>query len=358
MIFLKRILSNKRFQTTTILGAIFTFFLFLSIFSLRGFKKINNREKSQFTPRYNKVLFNNTIICPHLDVKVTDNNNIVWCATFQLAWNELCNLLGENAHFVNEPNYVEILNRKYISKDDLNENDYVIASGLANEEIINKIHNDINRKFGDKLEYNQNLTPKLSPIGVLFIFSFLFKELPFEWSFERLREPLIFENKKVESFGIDQFLTRQKNEVKAASQVLIYDFKDHNDFIIELKTKSQNDRLFLAKIKPENTLSETIAAVLNRISNNQHKEFPRLSSLIIPVIYFDLERDFVDLCNKPLITNNQLYNSKELYIAQQKITFKLDEKGAMLKSNALMVSGIAEDYVFDKPFLVMILRNG
>ncbi|MFZ2653774.1 MAG: hypothetical protein WAX69_02550 [Victivallales bacterium] len=39
-----------------------------------------------------------TIVVPTLDAPLPGNTNVPWCATFQLAWNELCTLAEEDIH--------------------------------------------------------------------------------------------------------------------------------------------------------------------------------------------------------------------------------------------------------------------
>ena len=157
-----------------------------------------------------------------------------------------------------------------------------------------------------------------------------------------------FSGREVESFGISQFLERQKSEAKAASQVLVYDWRDSHDFIVELKTRSKSDRLILAKIPPDRTLVETAATVQSRLQRSKPGSMQQDADLFVPVIDFDVLRRYHELLGK----------DSPLAMSLQQIRFKLNERGAVLRSEALAVTGLTrQNLVFDEPFLVMIQRT-
>jgi hypothetical protein len=73
-----------------------------------------------------------------------------------------------------------------------------------------------------------------------------------------------------------------------------------------------------------------------------------LCDLFIPVIDFDVLRDYTELTGPDSI----------LDVALQQTRFKLTEKGAVLKSEAAIATRAAsfKNLIFDKPFLVLIQR--
>jgi hypothetical protein len=289
-----------------------------------------------------------TYITPHLECEIKPNQNVLWCATFQIAWSEYYKLSGDDIRSENAPEIVRILNKKTVTREDLDENSYVAMAGWRTsgpDDIVSRIKNALNETFKGQASPELLQVLESVPPGILVAYTYLFKDLPFEWAFDRMHHPFKFAGCEVESFGIVQFTRDQQNEVKAANQILIYDYKNEDDFIIELKTQSKSDRLILAKIKPAQTLAETIIAVQNRVSANQPTSLYELSSLFIPVLDFDVLRDYHELINEGLA------------IAKQQIRFRLDERGAVLKSEALMATARGQDLIFDKPFLVMIQRE-
>ena len=125
----------------------------------------------------------------------------------------------------------------------------------------------------------------------------------------------------------------------------MYDYRSEDDFIIELKTQSESDRMVLAKVQPEPTLAETIRSVCKRLDLAEARPMLKASSLSIPVLDFDILRRYQGL--------------SPVGIAAQQIRFRLDETGAVLKSEALAAeAAVFQHLIFDKPFLVMLQRVG
>ena len=126
---------------------------------------------------------------------------------------------------------------------------------------------------------------------------------------------------------------------------------------MELKTRSVGDRLFLAKIPTETTLLATAVAVTDRVRQTKAAKFEEPSSFVVPVLDFDVTRDYFELLGKPMQVKNPSFDGDSFEIARQKIRFKLDETGAVLKSEAIYAAAKAESLIFDEPFLIMIQRQ-
>lgn len=296
-----------------------------------------------------------TIITPHLEQSIVPGTNVLWCNTFQLAWNEFIDLTGGPIVMESAPSMVSILNKRMASKEDLDEASYVAMAGLAGEGIYEKIRKALEEKF--KGQANPDLfetTPQMEWVA----YAYLFKQLPFKWAFTRFHKNLKFEGYNVDSFGIAQLLGSQRNEVRMARQVIILDHRNNNDLIIELKTQAEDDRLILAKIPPEASLDETINTVEKRIQNAKPKKMGEMENLYIPVLNFDILRGYSELCGHPIRTADKKLDGTNIVIAAQSVRFRLDERGAVLKSEAMMAFGLtSKNLVFDKPFLILLKRR-
>ncbi len=291
-----------------------------------------------------------TVVTPHLEYTITGDENVLWCATFQLAWNELCDLLGGlvQSDIAGAAEMTTILNRQTVDTNDLDEASYVALAGYPTggpDDILDRITVALDEKFAGAAR------PQLLPVrgdlvaGEWLTYTCLVKSLPFRWAFERdRRRGVTFAGRGVQTFGIYQLVSRQKDEVRAASQVIVYDYQSKDDFIIELKTRSESDRLILAKIQPAATLVETIRSVQTRLGETSGGSMVEMSSLRIPVLDFDILRRYHEL--SPVGT------------AVQKVRFKLDETGAVLKSWAVAIESLPQPLIFDKPFLLMLQRVG
>ncbi len=296
-----------------------------------------------------------TIVTPHMEQKIIPDTNILWCSTFQLAWNELCELTGGPIEMKSTSPMVRILNRKGASKNDLDEESYVAMAGLKNEGIVDKIRKQLNLKFNGQAV--PALLDNVSTSQMTWVaYAYLFKELPFKKAFYRFHGELNFDGDFVDSFGIEQF---QNDDMKLASQVNVLYYKDNDNLIIELKPETEEDRIILAKVSPRDSLASTLKMVETRIETSTPSQLRDLETLFIPVLNFDILRRYTEVSNLPIQSANDKINGTKIEMAVQSIRFRLDERGAVLKSEvALADSLMPRSFIFDKPFMIMLMRKG
>jgi hypothetical protein len=305
-----------------------------------------------------------TVISPHVDAKIERGKNLLWCSTFQLVWNEGCRFAGSDIHMANELPMVVSLNKKLGSEKDVNADSCLVMSGMVQDGIVKKIEQELERKFHgqadpDLLKPSETVLP---PDGWM-AYAYFFRELPFEYPFDRLKEPLLFGSAQVASFGF-RSLTCRMDDIHKAEQVTVLDYKGKDDFVVALKPRDGSERIVLAKVSPAKTLQKTIETVRSRIASASHADnvqgLEENESLIVPILNFDLRQGYDELCNQPITTAGPL-KGVPIVLAEQNIRFRLDERGAILKSDA----GIAlcEDgnkprqFIFDKPFLILLERK-
>ena len=334
---------------------------------IAGCKKSGSHSDIAGPPvhKVNAADLKQTVVTPHLEQPISDGKSVLWCSTFQLAWNELCALAGEDIHMQDEPPMVAVLNKKTATKDDLDEASYVALAGFGRDGIMGKIRVALNTRFSGKA--NPELLAHLPPVlpNDVVAYSYLFKELPFESAFVGFDKPLVFEGTKVASFGVDQSNDDGDN-VKGtlARQVSRLDHKSNDDFIIELKTKNPADRLILAKVPPAATLKATVAAVRMRVAGSEPTPMSYHDPLQVPVLNFDVLKRYSELCGKQIASEHPEWKGTQILLALQAIRFRLDRNGAVLKSEAAIYVGEVEAdvvppaYVFDKPFLILLERKG
>jgi len=160
-----------------------------------------------------------TIVTPHMECEIVPGKNTLWCATFQIAWNELCDLLGGPIQCDNAREMVSILNRRAVSRQDLDDTSYVAMAGYIthdSNDIRQKITRELDRKFKGAASAELLDALNSAPAGMWASYAYLFRELPFERAFERMRRSFVFDGRQVESFGIKQLLEEDKHEVRAA----------------------------------------------------------------------------------------------------------------------------------------------
>jgi hypothetical protein len=303
-----------------------------------------------------------TVVTATMNAPFEQGKNMVWCGTFQLAWNEACTLVGEDLHFDPDPPIVAELDQKAFRKDDLDAASYVALAGFVKDGIHQKIRQSLQEKFGGgaKPGYipSESLTPRPQD---LVAYSYLFKNLEFAVPFERLEKPLRFGYGEISAFGMGD---PKRAHEQMAPQVLILDYTGPDDFVIELKTKSQTDRLILAKVQPKANLAETVAEVKTRSNSAKPQTCMPEDKLAVPRFNFDIVQTYNQIEGLKLVVQNpKVAGDLQVLSAVQDIRFQMDEKGVILKSESHITFACAKApspshvLVFDKPFLVFLERT-
>jgi hypothetical protein len=298
-----------------------------------------------------------TTVTSYLQKKITKGKNLIFCSTFQLAWNVLWDgLIKEPIKLSGTPEIQTMLNQRLTNKEDISDDACIAMVGFNRNGIIQKIDDALLKKFNNK----QGCDIKLSNPSGFLAYGYLFKSLEFKNKFEDLNANPIFFNKetKVETFGI------KKYSYEIAKQVKILHYNNDDDFILKIESKSQNDEIILAKIEPKETLLSTVDYVFEQIKNKKTIIVEKGDILKIPKFDFDIFKKYSELISREFLNKNL----KGYFISDafQGIKFKLDEKGVILESYAGIIgaksmSGPLETkkLIFDKPFLFCLKeKNG
>jgi hypothetical protein len=308
-----------------------------------------------------------TIVTSHLTFPLAAETNVLWCASFQLAWNETCDLVGEDLHFGDdEPPMVAWLNTRTFTKHHLDEPSYVAVAGFVRDDIHGRIERELRKRFKGQAtpRYipSKTLTPRPQDIVA---YSYLFKNLEFSVPFERLTKPIVFQGVQLPCFGVGEDYRREHADM--LEQVIILDYRTEDDFIVELQTKGEHDVLILAKVQPAQTLDETIRTVRTRIAHADPVSPGPSDILKVPKLNFDITRNYREIEGRILVVSNPAV-ARDLILlsALQNIRFQLDEKGVRLRSESHLAFGCSASpsppppkhvMVFDKPFLIMLHRR-
>jgi hypothetical protein len=118
-----------------------------------------------------------TLFTAYLDHEIVPGQNLIWCATMQLAWNELSDLCGGEIHLQGgDPPIVTELNRKIVTRSDMDDSAYVAMVGSIGQGIMKQIRRALDSKFGGQA--SPELLGNLPPQGIV-AYSYLFKNLAF-----------------------------------------------------------------------------------------------------------------------------------------------------------------------------------
>jgi hypothetical protein len=308
-----------------------------------------------------------TVVTPHLETGLSREQNLLWCGSFQLAWNEACSAIGEPLRFDNQPAMADSLNKATFSKRDLDPKSYVAVAAFVRDDPHGQIAAQLAEKFQGQAAPQHLPSKDLAPRPQdLIAYSYLFKNLEFPTPFERIDQPITFDRERVMCFGIGE--EYKTGHLEMLKQLVILDYKHEDDFVIELETNSTLDRVILAKIQPADNLAQTIERVLQRTSNSEPTVASLGDVLKIPKLNFDITCRYGELEGRHLLSANPTVAKDLLLLAAlQNTRFQLDEQGVRLKSESHIVFGCGgpppapptrHTMVFDKPFLLMLQMNG
>jgi len=302
-----------------------------------------------------------TIFTPVLDAKIDKNKNLIYCSTFQLAWNQLAHdVIKDTVEIKEAPDYVSKLNSMINLPPCVSEDAYIAIAGLIKDNVINKTKKLLSEKFGENLFDligRQNFDSK-----DIIAFSYLFKNLPFEKIFEKINGHIMeFDGKKsvVKAFGIEK-----DKQLEKLVNVVCFNYKNNDQFIITLKTKSNTDEVVISTIPPEETLEKTYIKIRNyfgyfekNVDSADHftcRTAGRGLFLAIPKIDFNIRYHFDKMNNKKILNKN--FEKYFITASMQGIRFKMNEKGVVLKSYSFLDCTMGEHLtlIVKGPFLVYL----
>lgn len=311
-----------------------------------------------------------TVIVPTLDTPRPTGKNVIWCSSFQLAWNELRdNVIRAPLEVVGAEEVAKRLNEAKQSATDLEADSYYATGGWIRDGIIAKIENDMATKFPshalpDFNGYND-------PAGIL-AYSYLIANVPFKNPFRQLDEGLTFTDYRdietqVEGFGLWQAFLSQYKAVREQIEILHYRELESPDrewrfreCVVDLCKYSKPYQVVIAMIVPKDSLGETLEYVRIQVehfkeqrSYEEEREFREIDILQVPEMFWRIDHRFTELIGK-MVMNAQM----PIMEALQTIEFRLDRSGAMLESEALgAISAVPRYFVFDQPFLVCMKKR-
>jgi hypothetical protein len=305
-----------------------------------------------------------TIVSPYLESDIVKGTNLLWCGTFQLAWNEACRVTGGDLQFERDHRMISALNKHSFTREFLDESSYVVMSGFVKDNIQDKIRKAVNEKFHGtfKPQYIPDKAFTSRPQDFV-AYACLYKNLSFPMPFERIDETLAFGGIQIPAFGMGHYKASLE---KMYPQVLILDYQSEEDFVIELKTTSVGDRLILAKLQPKTNLGDTVMAVETRIRQSQGEMASTNDLLLVPRMKLDLTREYSEIEKLRLVPKGpNVAKDLMLISAVQNTAFEMSGKGVELKSEAHMAFACAKQQepvpkhrmIFDKPFLILMQRS-
>jgi hypothetical protein len=311
-------------------------------------------------PQIESTQLQQTLITPVMETPIVPGKNLIYCSTFQIAWNMLQDsIIGDSIHLTGNPEVVRLLDKELSTVQDIDPDCYVAMVDTLTQLFLDRINRALQQKFGDNAppEVVQPINPAALQI---LAYAYMFKSLQFPVQFDRFEYPMTFKQGdqyvSVNSFGVKAFSTGvHQDDIRG--QVQIYFSKDEAQYVVGLKSESEADEIILSKVSKPGTLFEAIATTDYQVMALPPTTLTSSQSLMIPIFDFNIKHSFTNLIGKDFL--NEGWTDWFISDAVQWIRFKMDEKGVILKSEAKieMTLGMSQSFRFTPPFLVYLKRK-
>jgi hypothetical protein len=320
-----------------------------------------------------------TVVVPTLDTPTPEDKSVVWCASFQLAWDKLkSDVVKGPVEITNADAVCDRLNKAVPVAGDLPPAGSYAAAGFEADGIRDTIHAEMARRFPDAP------LPKPIPPGEengILAWAYLEAELRFKPPFLVNREEFHFhergkhESRRVKSFGVPRWFEHgMPAELWERVEILFSDAVEKREvpaaFVVDLDRHSEPNQLVLARVDRKATLAETLDEVQRRIragrEENTKYERPLESqdTLLVPNMNWRLRHEFRELLGEgKALKFNGLWPMRT---AEQIIALRLDQEGVRVKSSGEFGAKSAQpaqprfqrDFHFDRPFLLYLKKRG
>jgi len=308
-----------------------------------------------------------TVIVPTLDTPCPPGKNVIWCSSFQLAWNEIRDkVVGAPLEVAGAEEIAARLNVAKQSSSDLEPGTFYAAGGRVKDGIIDKIKKDMATKFPSRTP--PNLAEYASESNGILVYAYLTASVPFCYPFRQAQ--VAFGNSrgqktKVEAFGVWGYAA-QYEDIRRQVEILYCetrpDWRRVKECAVDLCKDSQPYQVVVAIVEPKGTLGQTLEYVRRSIAEysksfdyEQHNgRLSGVDCLVVPEMLWKIDHRFRELIGR-VIGNASL----PIVEAVQTIEFRLDRCGAVLNTEAnVRVAALPREFLFDRPFLVYMRKRG
>lgn len=324
--------------------------------------------------------------------------NLLWCSSFQMAWDELRATVGGPVALSGNPPLAIALNRIPPAQQHV-ERTFTATAGRSTRDRAT-LQRQLKEVFGASSDPRLLASDVNAPSDGFFFYGYLRKSMPFETAFDEMEHSGVVRSddglspdRYFHGFGLYQYIPETPLlEMAQQIRVIWYqyadDIHDPDQYILELLTRSPGDRLVLARIDPQATLKQTVDSVVEHLRHPNTKpavtaegldalpkllnenedlsarlaesvQLETLETVTIPELDFDVVHRVDDLIGRTIENEGSAVKGLPVDMALQRIRFKLDRTGAELESEGSMsiFGGGRREFAFRGPFLILILRT-
>ncbi|MBN1403624.1 MAG: hypothetical protein JW942_04055 [Opitutales bacterium] len=326
----------------------------------------NNARSNERCVSLNAFSFKATDVVPTLDTPIANDRNAVWCASLPAVWKHVEGTITNGPIAFAEPNATaDRLNAAPDPIEDIAERDLFLAAGFVRDGIVQTIQNGMHERFPSVALPDMVNLPQESLVAYSYLNAQVKFAIPYEGEEHSLRfSPNGEDWTRVQAFGV---YGEDGKDAALQARVLYYTVWEEGpviiDCAIELDRSEYNDSIVIAFMSHKPSLADMYAEVqakiaaaqLSPVDNTLHGE----DTLGVPKIRFNLNRDYKELCNVPL--GKGAIEGYHFDRISQRIRFVLDENGAELESDTIMLASLCVDdgrhFTFDRPFLLYMKKR-
>ncbi len=310
-----------------------------------------------------------TAIVPTLDTPSPLDKNVIWCSSFQLAWNEIRDhVIRAPLQVVGAQPLADRLNNAPHRASDLDPASVYAAGGWTGKGIVEQIERDMAARFPARQ------LPDFSPsegAGGILAYAYLTAHVPFEHPFRSIDEGFTFTDSTgaethVAGFGLWQAFLSRYESIREQVEVLYVlpeepeHFWGTKEYALDLCRHTRPYQVVVAVVEPKASLAETYDHVQRGIEqfrqqpNYDHDRwFHDSDDLEVPDVFCRIDHRFTELIDRT-VTNAGM----PIVEALQTIKFRLDRSGVLLESEALVeIGAIPREFLFNRPFLIYMKKR-
>ncbi len=319
-----------------------------------------------------------TAIVPTLDSPLPEHKNVIWCGTFQIAWDKFKNdIIGEPIQLIGAQELADRLNAGQFSPENLEAEAFYATAGFVKDGILEEIQKEMAKRFpSEPKPVFSELYREIEEASIAYCFLDL--NAGFKHPFYTNNDAFAFADSRgtrsnVTSFSVHTPVPDQNSDrVREQVEILYDNYKLRSspaaaEFVIDLCKHTEPYQIVLACVPRENTLGENLRGVEQKISSfKQDRQYENrrkldfMDELIVPDILYKLTHHFRELERKHLANPKWRAIGYFIFEARQMVQFSLNRTGVILKSEARLGGGgaLPRQLYFNRPFLIYVKKRG
>jgi hypothetical protein len=326
-----------------------------------------------------------TSIIVTLDSPFPKYHNVIWCSTFQMAWDILkLYIIGEPVEVPGAEELVGRLNSAEFSDEDIEVESYLAMAGLLEEGIIEEIQDEMTQLFPSEPAPVFDDMNEL-PLETIIAYSYLDANIEFSYPFYAGNNEFNFQDSNGTVTEVTSFCTRSdsdsENMVREQVDVLYYNKDEQTgqtEFAVDLCKYTNQYQVVLACVPQQENLGKTVDYVEREISefllDPNYEQLRKLKpaiiggrfgeqpadSLTVPDMFYKLTHHFAALEGKAIGNQPWLDQGYIMGKAMQVTNFALGRTGPVLKLDEDIVVTSATSvrrFDFNRPFLIYIKKR-